>query len=76
MRSPQAVKLRIILQNNKNRLFDNFTSLDVSWSSSNYDMASFDLANVGVQMEYQEDLFSQHRMKSMCKYSLLSLLEP
>ena len=48
MRSPQAVKLRITLRDNKNRLFDNFTSLVVSWSSSNYDMASFDLANVGV----------------------------
>ena len=65
VRSPQAVKLRIILRDNKNRLFDNFTSLDVSWSSSNYDMASFDVTNVGVQMEYEEDLFSQHRMKSM-----------
>ena len=67
MRSPQALKLRLILRDNKNRLFDNFTSLDVSWSSSNFDMASFDLSNSGVQMEYQEDIFSQHRVKSICK---------
>ena len=69
VRSPQALKLRIILRDHKNRLFDNFTSLDVSWSSNNYNMASFDLSDTaGVQMEYQEDIFSQHRMKSTCKY--------
>ena len=68
MRSPQALKLRVILRDEKNRLFDNFTSLDVSWSSSNYDMASFDNSNTGVEMEYREDLFSQRRVKSICKY--------
>ena len=67
MRSPQALKIRLILRDNKNRLFDNFTSLDVSWSSSNFDMASFDVSNSGVQMEYQEDVFSQQRVKSICK---------
>ena len=68
MRSPQALKLRVILRDEKNRLFDNFTSLDVSWSSSNYDMASFDNSNTGIEMEYREDLFSQRRVKSTCKY--------
>jgi hypothetical protein len=72
VRSPQALRLRIILRDNKNRLFDNFTSLDVSWSSSNYNMASFDLSKAGVQMQYQEDLFSPHRMRSMCEDCLLS----
>ena len=28
-------------------------------------MASFDINNVGVEMEYAEDVFSQHQMKSM-----------
>jgi hypothetical protein len=32
-------------------------------------MASFHLSDTGVQMEFQEDIFSQHRMKSTCKYS-------
>ena len=68
MRSPQALKIRLILRDNKNRLFDNFTSLDVSWSSSNFDMASFDVSNSGVQMEYQEDIFSQQHVKSICKW--------
>ena len=68
MRSPQALKIRLILRDNKNSLFDNFTSLDVSWSSSNFDMASFDVSNSGVQMEYQEDIFSQHHVKSICEW--------
>ena len=68
MRSPQALKLWVILRVEKNRLFDNFTSLDVSWSSSNYDMASFDNSNTGVEREYREDLFSQRRVKTICKY--------
>ena len=68
MRSPQALKLRVTLRDEKNRLFDNFTSLDVSWSSSNYDMASFEHSNTGVEMEYREDFFSQRRVKSTCKY--------
>ena len=63
MRNPQALKLRVILRDENNHLFDNFTSLDVSWSSSNYDMASFENSNTGVDMEYREDLFSQHRVK-------------
>ena len=28
-------------------------------------MASFDINNVGVEMEYAQDVFSQHQMKSM-----------
>ena len=31
-------------------------------------MASFDNSNTGVEMEYREDLFSQRRVKSICKY--------
>ena len=68
MRSPQALEIRLILRDNKNRLFDNFTSLDVSWLSSNFDMASFDVSNSGVQMKYQEDIFSQHHVKPICKW--------
>lgn len=69
MRSPQALKLRVILRDDRNRLFDNFTSLDISWSTTNFDMASFDLSDTGVRMEYREDIFSQHLMKSVCEYS-------
>ena len=29
-----------------------------------------DNSNTGVEMEYKEDLFSQHRVKSMCKYEV------
>ena len=68
MRSPQALKIRLMLRDNKNRLFNNFTSMDVSWSICNFDMASFDVSNSGVPMEYQEDIFSQHHAKSICKW--------
>ena len=60
----------MILRDQKNRLFDNFTSLYVSWSSTNYDMASFDVKDTGVEMEYAEDAFSQQGMKSISEYVL------
>ncbi|XP_046861323.1 nuclear pore membrane glycoprotein 210-like isoform X1 [Xenia sp. Carnegie-2017] len=72
VRSPQDLKLRISLRDNKNRLFDNFTSLEILWTSSNYDMASFDRSNeTDIEMTYEEDMFGPY-MK-MISYQVCQL---
>ena len=68
VRNNQNLKLVLHLRDARGRLFDNFTSLSVSWSSSNSSLARFPDLSKSVNMMFLRVKEDENVQRSVCKY--------
>ena len=68
VRNNQNLKLVLHLRDARGRLFDNFTSLSVSWSSSNTSLARFPDLSKSVNMMFLRVKEDENVQRSVCKY--------
>lgn len=70
VKNDQDLRLLLNVRDENGRLFDNFTSLYISWSSSDKRLASFVGPSKSVKMMFIREGENEDVRRSVCEYNI------